>query len=57
MNAIESVESPDLKTGLPRLSPGDTVRVHVRVKETSVKEEKARPRRPNVSASRSSKAS
>jgi large subunit ribosomal protein L19 len=42
MNAIESVEGPDLKSGLPQLSPGDTVRVHVRVKETSVKEEKGK---------------
>ena len=35
MNPIDSVEAADLKKGLPRLSPGDTVRVHVRVKETS----------------------
>ena len=42
MNAIETVEAPDLKSGLPRLAPGDTVRVHVRVKETSVKEEKGK---------------
>ena len=41
MKAIEIVESADLKK-LPRLNPGDTVRVHVRVKETSVKEEKGR---------------
>jgi large subunit ribosomal protein L19 len=39
MKAIEKVESADLKKALPRLNPGDTVRVHVRVKETSVKEE------------------
>jgi len=39
MKAIETIESADLKKGLPRLRPGDTVRVHVRVKETSVKEE------------------
>jgi large subunit ribosomal protein L19 len=39
MKAIETIESADLKKGLPRLLPGDTVRVHVRVKETSVKEE------------------
>jgi len=42
MNAIDTVESSDLKSGLPRLAPGDTVRVHVRVKETSVKEEKGK---------------
>jgi large subunit ribosomal protein L19 len=45
MNAIDVVEAGDLKQGLPRLSPGDTVRVHVRVKETSVKEEiKGKPK-------------
>jgi large subunit ribosomal protein L19 len=41
MKAIETVESADLKT-LPQLNPGDTVRVHVKVKETSVKEEKGK---------------
>jgi large subunit ribosomal protein L19 len=41
MKAIETVESADLKK-LPQLNPGDTVRVHVRVKETSVKEEKGK---------------
>jgi len=41
MKAIETVESADLKK-LPRLTPGDTVRVHVRVKETSVKEERGK---------------
>jgi large subunit ribosomal protein L19 len=41
MKAIETVEAADLKK-LPQLNPGDTVRVHVRVKETSVKEEKGR---------------
>ena len=41
MKAIETVEAADLKK-LPRLNPGDTVKVHVRVKETSVKEEKGR---------------
>jgi large subunit ribosomal protein L19 len=40
MNPIDTIEAGDLKQGLPRLDPGDTVRVHVRVKETSVKEEK-----------------
>ena len=45
MNAIERVESADLKKKLPRLSPGDTVRVHVRVKESTVKEEiKGKPK-------------
>jgi large subunit ribosomal protein L19 len=40
MNAIDRVEGADFKKG-PRLSPGDTVRVHVRVKETQVKDDKA----------------
>ena len=39
MNPIDSIEAPDLKTGLPHLTPGDTVRVHVKVKETTIKEE------------------
>ena len=41
MNPIDSIEAGDLKKGLPRLTSGDTVRVHVRVKESSVKEDKA----------------
>ena len=60
MNPIDSIEAGDLKKGLPRLTPGDTVRVHVRVKETTVKEEPSKgkgPRRPSASASRSSRAS
>jgi large subunit ribosomal protein L19 len=45
MKAIQTVESADLKKALPHLSPGDTVRVHVRVKETNVKEEiKGKPK-------------
>lgn len=42
MNAIDVVESADTRKSLPRLQPGDTVRVHVRVKETAVKEEKGK---------------
>jgi large subunit ribosomal protein L19 len=41
MNAIDIVEGANLKQNPPRLSPGDTVRVHVRVKETQVKDDKA----------------
>jgi large subunit ribosomal protein L19 len=41
MKAIHAVEAADLKK-LPQINPGDTVRVHVRVKETSVKEEKGK---------------
>jgi len=39
MNAIQTTEAADLKKTLPQLTPGDTVRVHVKVKETNVKEE------------------
>jgi large subunit ribosomal protein L19 len=42
MKAIETIESADLKKALPQLNPGDTVKVHVRVKETAVKEEKGK---------------
>ena len=41
MNAIDNVEAADLKKNLPALHPGDTVRVHVRVKETQVAADKA----------------
>jgi large subunit ribosomal protein L19 len=45
MNAIETIEAADLKKKLPQLTPGDTVRVHVKVTETSVKEEiKGKPK-------------
>jgi len=45
MNAIQTIEAADLKDTLPQLTPGDTVRVHVKVKETSVKEEiKGKPK-------------
>ena len=45
MNLMDNIEAGDLKKGLPQLTPGDTVRVHVRVKETSVKEEiKGKPK-------------
>ena len=45
MNPIDSIEAADLRKGLPRLSAGDTVRVHVRVKESTVKEEiKGKPK-------------
>jgi large subunit ribosomal protein L19 len=45
MNPIDSIEAGDLKKSLPRIAAGDTVRVHVRVKETAVKEEiKGKPK-------------
>ncbi len=42
MNPIAKVEESHLRKGLPRIAPGDTVRVHVRVKETAVSEEKGK---------------
>jgi large subunit ribosomal protein L19 len=45
MNPTDIIEAADLKQGLPHLAPGDTVRVHVRVKESTVKEEiKGKPK-------------
>ena len=45
MNAIQTIEAADMKNKLPQLTPGDTVRVHVKVKETNVKEEiKGKPK-------------
>src|SRR5512138_1922944 len=41
MNAIDTVEAGELRKDLPRLNPGDTVRVHVKVKETQIAAEKA----------------
>lgn len=41
MNPIDSIEAGELRKDLPQLSPGDTVRVHVRVKETQLSNEKA----------------
>ncbi len=41
MNPIDTIEAGDLKQGLPHLAAGDTVRVHVKVKETNLKEEKS----------------
>ena len=53
MKAIETVESADLKKAMPQLNPGDTVRVHVRVKETNVKEEiKGKPKETACRSSR-----
>ena len=33
MNALEKVEQEQTRTDLPKLGPGDTVRVHVKIKE------------------------
>jgi len=41
MNLLEQVEAAGIKKEIPRMSPGDTVRVHVKVKETTIKDDKA----------------
>ena len=41
MNQVEQVEAASAKNALPKLRPGDTVRVHVKVKEATIKEDKA----------------
>ena len=33
MNVIEQIEKEQQRTGIPEFEPGDTVRVHVRIKE------------------------
>ena len=38
MNRLDSVDSAQLRTDIPAFSPGDTVRVHVRIKESETKE-------------------
>jgi large subunit ribosomal protein L19 len=41
MNLVERVEAAGAKKDIPRMNPGDTVRVHVKVKETTIKDDKA----------------
>ena len=38
MNRLDQVESAQLRTDIPDFKPGDTVRVHVRIKESETKE-------------------
>jgi large subunit ribosomal protein L19 len=38
MNALDSIEKSQLKTNIPDFIPGDTIRVHVRIKESETKE-------------------
>src|SRR5215203_5065698 len=38
MNRLDSVDKAQLRTDIPAFSPGDTVRVHVRIKESETKE-------------------
>ena len=41
MNLLDQIEAAGAKKDLQQLAPGDTIRVHVKVKETTVKDEKA----------------
>src|SRR5918997_487441 len=38
MNRLDIIEKPQLRTDLPDIQPGDTVRVQVRIKESETKE-------------------
>ena len=38
MNRLDSVEKTQLRNNIPDFQPGDTVRVHVRIKESETKE-------------------
>ena len=38
MNRLDSIDSAQLRTDIPAFAPGDTVRVHVRIKESETKE-------------------
>ena len=38
MNRLDSVDRAQLRTDIPDFAPGDTVRVHVRIKESETKE-------------------
>ncbi len=38
MNRLDNVEKAQMRTDIPDFQPGDTVRVHVRIKESETKE-------------------
>ena len=38
MNRLDPVEKTQMKESVPDIQPGDTVRVHVRIKESETKE-------------------
>lgn len=38
MNRLDSIETAQLRDNIPAFQPGDTVRVHVRIKESETKE-------------------
>src|SRR5215210_4759425 len=38
MNRLDTIENTQLRSNIPDFQPGDTVRVHVRIKESETKE-------------------
>ena len=38
MNRLDKIEAGQLRKNIPAFQPGDTVRVHVRIKESETKE-------------------
>ena len=38
MNRLDKIEETQLRKNIPAFQPGDTVRVHVRIKESETKE-------------------
>ena len=38
MNRLDVIEKAQMRAGVPEFQPGDTVRVHVRIKESETKE-------------------
>src|SRR5215217_9457276 len=38
MNRLDKIEETQLRNNIPEFQPGDTVRVHVRIKESETKE-------------------
>lgn len=38
MNRLDSIENAQMRSDIPTFAPGDTVRVHVRIKESETKE-------------------
>ena len=38
MNRLDTIEETQLRKNIPKFQPGDTVRVHVRIKESETKE-------------------
>ena len=38
MNRLDGIEKTQLRDAIPQFQPGDTVRVHVRIKESETKE-------------------